>query len=173
MPGADPGSGNSGQCAASGAPIPAGFVEIRKELFRRNRIPGKMKEQQVLKVDPYPGGQAAGIRAPGTGLSAQIVQKRKNRHHPGLQLLGQNYDRIQRRPVPLQDKIEAPVGRIPFITESPGGSIRPIFALHNLFPVKFKRLGDRILNCPPVSIDPARKQSKRRLPFGGNLFLSF
>ena len=82
MPGADPGSGYPGQRTASGAPIPAGFLEIRQKLFRGNRMSGKMKEQQVLKIDPDPGGQTAGIRTPGTCNRAQVVQKQKNRFQP-------------------------------------------------------------------------------------------
>jgi len=78
MPGADPGSGYPGQRTTSGAPIPAGFLKIRQELFRGNRMPCEMKEQQVLKIDPDPGGQTAGIRTPGAGHPTQIVHKRKN-----------------------------------------------------------------------------------------------
>ena len=84
MPGADPGSGYPGQRTASGAPITAGFLEVRQKLFRGNRMPGEMKEQQVLKIDPDPGGQTAGIRTPRAGYPTQIVQNRKNGHQPDL-----------------------------------------------------------------------------------------
>jgi len=78
MPGADPGSGYPGQRTTFWAPIATGFLKIRQELFRGSRMPYEMKEQQVLKIDPDPGGQAAGIRTPGTCHPTQIVQKRKN-----------------------------------------------------------------------------------------------
>jgi hypothetical protein len=57
----------------------------------------KMKEEQILKIDPDLGHQAAVVRAPGACNRAQVVQKRKNRLQPNLYIPGQSY-----RPVHLR-----------------------------------------------------------------------
>jgi glutamine cyclotransferase len=57
----------------------------------------KMKEEQILKIDPDRGRQAAVIGTPGTCNRAQVVQKQKNRLQPNLYIPGQSY-----RPVHLR-----------------------------------------------------------------------
>jgi hypothetical protein len=53
----------------------------------------KMKEEQILKIDPDLGYQAAVVRAPGACNRAQVVQKRKNRLQPNLYIPGQSWIR--------------------------------------------------------------------------------
>jgi hypothetical protein len=57
----------------------------------------KMKEEQILKIDPDLGRQAALIGTPGTCNRAQVVQKRKNRFQPNLYLPGQSYGPVHIR----------------------------------------------------------------------------
>jgi hypothetical protein len=57
----------------------------------------KMKEEQILKIDPDLGYQAAVVRAPGACIRAQVDNKIKNRLQPNLYIPGQSY-----RPVHLR-----------------------------------------------------------------------
>ena len=57
----------------------------------------KMKEEQILKIDPDLGYQAAVVRAPGACNRAQVVQQRKNRLQPNLYIPGQNYGPVHTR----------------------------------------------------------------------------
>jgi len=66
-------------------------------LGRGNLVTIKMEEEQILKIDPDLGHQAALIRAPGACNRTQVVQKRKNRLQPNLYIPGQSY-----RPVHLR-----------------------------------------------------------------------
>jgi hypothetical protein len=95
-------------------------------------MPGKMKEQQVLEIDPDPGDQTAGIRTPGAGRPTQIVQNRKDRLHPDLNFPGQIHGRIQHLAVLSYEKFEIPVGRVPLGTRSPGKYGLTIIAFHNV-----------------------------------------
>jgi hypothetical protein len=57
----------------------------------------KMKEEQVLKINPDFGHQAAVIRAPEACNPAQIFQKRKNRLQPNLYIPGQSHGPVHLR----------------------------------------------------------------------------
>jgi hypothetical protein len=68
IPGADPGSGDARQPATSWPQVSAGHAQIGFRLSRRNGLLIEMQKQQVFKIKPDAGFQAARFRTPWAGI---------------------------------------------------------------------------------------------------------
>jgi hypothetical protein len=91
-----------------------------------------MKEEQILKIHPDFGCQAAVIRAPGACNCAQVIQKRKNRLQPNLYIPGQSYRPIHFRTMKPDKVIKIPINGFPCDRVSPQG-----FGYAKIIPHKF------------------------------------
>jgi hypothetical protein len=79
----------------------------------------KMKEEQILKINPDFGYPAAVIRAPGACNRAQVVQKRKNRLQPNLYIPGQSYHPVHLRTMTPDKAFEVSINGFPCVRGSP------------------------------------------------------
>ena len=55
----------------------------------------EMQKQQILKIIPYAGFQAAGLRAPGARIDTEFVEIRKYGFQTPSQFLSQKRDRLK------------------------------------------------------------------------------
>ena len=117
--GTDPGSYYPRQGAPPGAQIITSFIKVFHQLDRGNRLIGEMQKEQVLKIDPYFCHPAAGIRAPWTRYSAQIVQARENRHQLIQNTIGETLCPLQCRAVEMDEMIHRLIGFTPNFRRSP------------------------------------------------------
>jgi len=53
-------------------------VPIGTRLLLRDVLIAQVKEQEVSGIEPDPSVQTAGIRAPGAGAAAELIQNRKD-----------------------------------------------------------------------------------------------
>lgn len=122
IPGADPGASQPRQPAPSWPQVSTGHAQIGFGLSRRNCLVIEMQKQQIFKIKPDGCFQAAGLRAPRTGIDAQFVKNGKNGFQAPFQFFSQNGGHLKFAMVKALVKFHRLVGSQPCPRGCPGHS---------------------------------------------------